>query len=193
MATGMKKNFDYWTRKTHRWGALLFCLPLILVIVSGLLLQLKKQVPWVQPATESAGHSTLALSWEQILEVTRSEAAAEVRTWDDIDRLDVRPSRGIVKVQAINRHEVQIDMVSGEILSSTYRRSDLIESLHDGSFFGSFAKLGVFLGNGIVLLGLWLTGAWLWYLPVRARSRKRRRMREQDQRRPGPQRSATER
>ena len=38
-------------RKTHRWGAVLVAVPFLLVLVSGLLLQVKKQVPWVQPAT----------------------------------------------------------------------------------------------------------------------------------------------
>ncbi len=172
----MKKSFNLWTRKLHRWGAAACCLPLLLVIVSGLLLQLKKQVPWVQPPTRSAGHSRLVLTWEEILDVARSDPAAGVATWEDIDRMDVRPDIGIVKVQPRNRHELQIDLATGEVLSSTYRRSDFIEQLHDGSFFGEYVKLGIFLPNGVVLLGLWMTGAWLWYLPYKARAAKRRRL-----------------
>ena len=172
----MKKSLNYWTRKFHRWGALMFCIPLILVITSGLLLQVKKQFPWAQPPTLSAGHTNLELSFKGILEIARTDSAAAIQSWTDIDRLDVRPAKGVVKVLAINRQELQIDLASGQILSSKYRRSDLIESLHDGSFFGEFVKLGVFLTNGVALLFLWFTGAWLWYLPVRARARKRKRL-----------------
>ena len=55
-----------------------------------------------------------------------------------------------------------------------YRRSDLIESLHDGSFFGGdFAKLGVFLPTALVLCVLWGTGIYLFFLPYMVRRRRR--------------------
>ena len=50
----MARNLNWWTRKLHRWGALLTALPLLIVIVSGLLLQVKKQIPW-GPATHDQG------------------------------------------------------------------------------------------------------------------------------------------
>ena len=171
----MKRSFNFWTRKLHRWGALVCCLPLLLVIGTGLLLQVKKQVSWVQPKTCNAGHSNLVISWDQILESAVTDPRAEISQWQDVDRMDVRPSKGIVKIRSQNRWELQIDLATAEILSSCYRRSDLIESLHDGSFFGSWSKLGLFLPNGIVLLGLWFTGMWLWYLPIRTKRKKRRK------------------
>ena len=147
---------------------------MLLVIVSGLLLQVKKQVAWIQPPTQrgATNNATPAQSWNEILEAVRQVQEANVDTWNDIDRLDVRPSRGIVKVRCNNRWEVQLDLASGEVLSSTMRRSDLIESLHDGSFFSDPAKLWIFLPNGVALFALWLSGAWLWYLPFRAKRRK---------------------
>ncbi len=76
--------------------------------------------------------------------------------WKDIERIDVRPGHGAAKVQCKNHWEVQIDLSTGDVLSSTYRRSDLIESLHDGSFFSDAAKLWIFLPNGLILLALCL-------------------------------------
>ena len=168
------KNANWWTRKTHRWMAIFFSIPMLLVIVSGLLLQVKKQVAWIQPPTQrgTTNNATPDQSWNEILEAVRQVQEANVDTWNDIDRLDVRPSRGIVKVRCNNRWEVQLDLASGEVLSSTMRRSDLIESLHDGSFFSDPAKLWIFLPNGVALFALWLSGAWLWYLPFRAKRRK---------------------
>lgn len=168
---------NWWTRKLHRWGAILTALPMLLVIGSGLLLQVKKQVPWVQPPTTkgAAKNVTPQQSFDDLLAVVREVEEAEVDDWEDVNRLDVRPGKGIVKVTANNNWEIQIDLESGEVLSSTYRRIDLIESLHDGSFFSDSAKLAVFLPNGLILLGLWMTGMWLWYIPFASRRKKKKR------------------
>jgi uncharacterized iron-regulated membrane protein len=163
-----------WIRKLHRWGGLITLAPLLVVIVTGLLLQVKKQVPWVQPPTQKGSQTEPTLSFHEILAVAQSVPEAAVATWADVDRLDVRPSKGIIKLQAENRWEVQMDSTTGEVLSSTLRRSDWIESFHDGSFFHDSAKLWVFLPNGLILLGLWMTGAYLWWLPIGVRRKKRR-------------------
>ncbi len=167
----MAKNWNWWSRKFHRWGALLSAIPLLIVIVSGLLLQVKKQVAWVQPPTQRGIQSdeTPLLDWEAILQACKQLEEPEITGWSSIDRIDVRPGKGICKVQSTNGWEVQLDLASGQVLSAAYRRSDLIESLHDGSFFADAAKLWVFLPNGLVLLALWITGAWLWYLPISRR------------------------
>ena len=172
----MARNLNWWTRKLHRWGALLTALPLLIVIVSGLLLQVKKQIPWVQPPTiKGAVKNAPSQSWDELLRVATTVEEAEVESWEDIDRIDVRPGKGIAKIQCANRWELQIDLDSGELLSSTYGRSDFIESLHDGWFFSDGAKLWVFLPNGIVLFGLWVSGVWLWYIPFAAKRKKKQR------------------
>jgi len=151
----MASSWNRWSRKLHRWGAVIACLPLLLVIGSGILLQIKKQSSWIH------------------LSATASVAQSEVNDWSDIDRVDVRPGKGMAKVQCKNRWEVQIDTATGEVLAANYRRSDLIESLHDGSFFSDTAKLWLFLPNGLILLGLWFTGMYLWWAPFWARRKKR--------------------
>lgn len=171
----MAKNFNWWSRKLHRWGALVTALPMLLVIVSGLLLQVKKEFSWIQPATQSgtAKGELPQKDWQAMVNAASTDPQAGIQTWTDIARMDVQPSKGIAKLLSDTDWELQIDLATGEVLSSAQRRSDLIERLHDGSFFADFAKLWIFLPNGLVLLGLWLTGAWLWYLPMRARKRKR--------------------
>ena len=153
-------------------------LPMLIVIASGLLLQVKKQVAWVQPpsAKGSVKNETPTQSWDNLFDIAKSVPEAQIESWEDVDRIDVRPGKGTAKLQCSNRWELQIDLATGERLSSTYRRSDLIESLHDGSFFSDGAKLWVFLPNGLILFGLWLTGVWLWWIPLRA---KRRRLSKQ--------------
>jgi len=173
-------SLNRWTRKLHRWGAIITLIPLGLVIATGLLLQLKKQIPWVQPATERGSEKVPELSWPRLLEQVSKDPDAKIESWDDVDRIDVRPGRGIAKVRGNNRWEVQVDLASGEILASSYRRSDLIESLHDGSFFSDSAKLWLFFPNGLILLGLWFTGFYLWLLPIMAKRKKKKRQREKE-------------
>ena len=100
-----------------------------------------------------------------------------VQTWDDVNRLDVRPGRGVVKAWLMNGYEVQVDLGTGRVLQTAYRRSDLIESIHDGSFFaGDWTKLGLFLPSGIVVLLLWLSGLWMWWVPFAAKRAKKRKL-----------------
>jgi uncharacterized iron-regulated membrane protein len=161
-------------RKLHRWGAILTAVPLLVIIGSGILLQLKKEWGWIQPPTRRGEGTYPTISFERILEAARSSPGAGISSWNDIDRLDVRCDRGIVKVQGKSQHEVQVDTVTGEVLQVAYRRSDLIESIHDGTFFADWAKLGVFLPAGAILLGLWGTGVYLWLLPHLARRKRKR-------------------
>jgi uncharacterized iron-regulated membrane protein len=153
----------------HRWGAIAVAIPFLIVIGTGLLLQLKKQIPWVQPAEVKGGALSPALSLPMILEIAATVPHAGISEWDHVDRIDVRPSKGMLKVVGKNRWELQVDVATGQVLQAAYRRSDLIESLHDGSFFHDKVKLFVFLPSGIVVLALWITGVYLWLLPYMAR------------------------
>lgn len=165
-----------WTRKLHRWGALIAAIPLCLVIITGLLLQIKKQVSWVQPPTQRGREKIPVVDWQQILQAAKTFRPANVVDWGDVERLDVQPSKGLIKIQCRNHWEIQIDAATAEVLQSAYRRSDWIEQLHDGSFFSDAVKLWVFLPNGVVLLGLWISGVYLWWLPIGARRKKKSRL-----------------
>ena len=85
----------------------------------------------------------------------------------------VRPGKGVVKVRGKNGWEVQVDTKTGEVLQTAIRRSDLIESIHDGSYFHESLKLWVFLPSGVVLAALVITGVHLFSLPHMARRKRR--------------------
>ncbi len=160
-------------RKVHYWGAIICALPVLIVIVSGLVLQLKKDVAWVQPPSAKGQGDEPTLSFAQILEATSKVPEAGVSSWNDIDRLDVRPGKGIVKVRCENRWEIQLDAETAEVLQVAFRRSDLIESIHDGSFFHEKAKLWIFLPSAVVLLVLWVTGIWLFVVPLISKRKRK--------------------
>ena len=163
------------SRKSHRWGAVLVAVPFLVVIVTGILLQVKKEFAWIQPATQRGEATTPSISFKSILERARSVPEAEIQNWDDIDRVEVQPDKGIAKIRAKNRWEIQVDAETGELLQVAYRRSDLIESLHDGSWFHDNAKLGLFLPSAVVVFGLWWTGLYLFILPNWVRWQRKRR------------------
>lgn len=169
-------NPRVWNRNLHRWLALGIALPFLVVITSGILLQLKKQLDWVQPPEQSTAARAPTVSFDQLLSAARSVPAAGVDDWGDVDRIDVRPAKGLVKVTSMSRWELQIDIATGEVLQSAYRRSDLIESLHDGSWFHAKVKLWIFLPTAFGVLALWVTGIYLFVLPHLARKRRRDRL-----------------
>ncbi len=167
-------NWSKWTRKTHYWGSFIVLLPVSIIIVTGIFLQLKKDVVWIQPETTTGQISNdPSISFEQILDIAKTIKEAEISSWEDIDRLDVRIGRGIVKVRSNNRWEIQIDTNSGEVTQVAYRRSDLIEQIHDGSWFHDKVKLWIFLPSGIILFVLWITGFYMVLLPYIVKWRKK--------------------
>ncbi len=163
------------SRTLHRWGSILILLPLMIIIVSGIILQLKKEFAFIQPPTQAGSGSQLSIGFDRILEVAKTVRQAEIASWDDIDRLDVRPGKGMVKVRGKNRWEIQIDAQTGEVLQVAVRRSDLIESIHDGTYFHDSFKLWVFLPAGLILAALSITGLHLFCLPHLAKWRQRRK------------------
>ena len=171
-------NLNLLNRKIHYWISFAFALPLLVIVLSGVTLQMKKHWAWVQPTEQRGSTGTPAIGLDRLL-AAAIESVPGTRGWDDVHRIDVRPSRGLAKVTLRNQWEVQVDLGTGAVLQAAYRRSDWIESLHDGSFFGGdWTRLGVFLPTALALLWLLVSGLWMWWVPFGAARRReaRRRM-----------------
>jgi hypothetical protein len=135
------------------------------------MLQLKKQLNWVQPNVEITS-SSQPIILQSYLDAAKSVKEANISSWDDIERIDIRPDKGIAKIKSKNNWEIQIDIETTEIYATNYRRSDVIESIHDGSFFSEIVKYGWFLPSGILLLILSLTGIYMFFIPILKRRKK---------------------
>lgn len=165
-------RFNILNRKVHYWASFIVAVPTLVIICSGLLLQAKKQWTWVQPHEHRGTGTAPAIDLERILASVKEAPGMGVQSWDDVNRIDLRPSRGVAKVWLQNGWEVQVDLGNGRVMQTAYRRSDLIESIHDGSFFaGDWTKLGLFLPAGLTLLLLWLSGLWMWWVPFAGKRR----------------------
>ena len=163
-------------RQVHYWLSLAIFLPAGIIFAAGIFLMLKKEVDWIQPATESGvvANQLPTASLEQMLASAREHPEAGITQWSDIDRIDLRVDKGIAKIRSNTGWEVQIDTSTAEVLRVAYRRSDWIESLHDGSLFSDTVKLYIFLPTGIILIIMWGTGIYLFLLP-RLQKRKKAR------------------
>lgn len=167
-------SFKKTNRQIHKWGSIMIALPLLVVIITGILLLLKKEFDLIQPPTQRGISATPSVSFEQVLRIAKSVESAEINSWKDIDRLDVRPSKGVIKVRSHNEIEIQIDSESGNVLQVAQRNSDFIESLHDGTFFQKNANLWLMLPSAIIALVLLITGLILFFQPyLRSKTKSR--------------------
>lgn len=169
----MTLNAKRLLRQIHYWLSLAVAVPAGIIFFAGIFLMLKKEVAWIQPPT-SAGivsNELPQIGFDQMVDAARAHPEAQINDWTDIDRIDLRVGKGIAKLRANSGWEVQVDTRTGEVLNVAYRRSDVIEQIHDGSFFSDSVKLFIFLPTGILLILMWGTGLYLFLLP---RFRKKR-------------------
>lgn len=162
-------------RQIHHWGSFVFTLPLIVMIGAGLLLMVKKDIDWIQPPTQKGVDASIPTqAFDTLFAAAQAVPEAGIKRWTDLDRVDIKPDKGVVKFITHNRWEVQVDTATADVLHVAYRRSDLIESIHDGSFFSGWTKHYLFLPAGIMLFILWLTGLYLFILPHYKRAQRRK-------------------
>jgi len=169
-------------RKIHHWGAIIVALPLIIMIGAGILLMLKKEIDWVQPVSQKGSERQMVpiASMQDLFIAAKSIEQAEFTSWDDLERADLKPGKGIIKFVSATHWEVQVDTHTTEVLQVAKRRSDIIEAIHDGSYFADWMKLGLFLPAGVVLFVLWLTGVYLFILTEYKKARKRKKNKAND-------------
>jgi uncharacterized iron-regulated membrane protein len=163
-------------RSTHKWFGIIFAMVFLNIAVTGLLLLEKKNFTWIQPETKQGapGHANSFITNRQLFETVFSQQHKDFQTLDDINRVDFRPGKRVFKVRSKkNNAEIQVDATTGGILSVAKRRSDLIESLHDGSFFGGFIYRFMMPIVAMTTICLTLTGLYMWLAPIIKRRTKR--------------------
>jgi uncharacterized iron-regulated membrane protein len=162
----------------HKWTGLVLALVFACTAVTGFLLLIKKRVDWIQPPTQTgaAGDVEQFIGVDELVQAVLAQGHPDFRTFDDIDRVDFRPGKRVHKVRSRHHHaEIQVCAVTGEVLGVGTRPSDLLESIHDGSFFGDWAHDWVMPVVSAGLLFLVCTGVFLWLEPKVRRRRWRRR------------------
>lgn len=170
-------------RKLHRVTGIFLFVFFFIIAVTGLLLGWKKQTGLLPPTTK--GNSANAAQWLSI-DSLKNKANTYLLTSVNadlsiaIDRIDIRPEKGIVKfVYAEHFWELQLDCTTGALLQIGRRNSDIIEKIHDASLLdysmktsGDWIKLAYTTVMGLALILFTVTGFWLWYGPKRMKKEK---------------------
>jgi len=163
-------------RKLHRVSGLSLIAFLLIVSVTGILLGWKKNSNELLMPDTYRGTSSDLQNWLPIHSLSSlalhylHEEDASVK----IDRIDIRPSKGVAKVSFTNYWMVQIDGTNGKLLHLGKRNADIIEEIHDGSIVdrwlgtsNGFFKLFFTNAMGLALLLFIITGFLLWFIPIR--------------------------
>ena len=153
---------------------------------SGLLLGWKKHSGELLQAKTYIGTSSELNEWlsidslNTIATMTLHDSISPALSFE-LDRIDIRKEKGVVKFVYKNHYwGIQLDGVTGKVMRISRRRSDFIESLHDGSiidgYFGTddIIKLLYSTIMGLALTTFTVTGFWLWYGPKRMKHLSRK-------------------
>lgn len=162
-------------RKIHYWSSLPIFFTIFLIATTGATLALKKDFAALQPPTLAGSRpGDLSRPVADLVAAVRTVPGHAQTRWRDVDRIDIRPEDAVAKVILHDRTEVQVDLATGRVLQVGFRTSDWLETLHDFSFMGSWAKYVFSFGTGLMLLLMGGTGVYLFLLPMLAKRRKRR-------------------
>jgi uncharacterized iron-regulated membrane protein len=158
------------SRKLHKWISVFACLFLVLISGTGLFLGLKSKLAWVRPPTmEGTAVETEAdiISIDAAMESAFTAGYAELAEPGDVDRMEYRPKDNLFKVTSKDGYrEVQVDAGTGEVLSTGQRNDQLMEDLHDLSFFGDALHDWILPVVAVGLFVLGVTGIVMFWTPV---------------------------
>ena len=166
---------------THKWTGIVLAVVFLNIALTGFLLLWKKDYTWIQPSTHvgAPGDISQFITTERLFEVVLKSGHADFQRPEDIDRVDFRPGKRVHKVRSRHNHsEIQVDAVTGVILGTATRRSDWIEQLHDGSWFGDWVHDLLMPLTAVALGFLVVSGLYMWAFPLL----KKRRRRQQESR-----------
>lgn len=162
----LRRTLAKWSFHLHLWVGVATGVLFLVVGVTGVLLNHKRGLglmPEVEHAPSAPFEASLPLA--ALVEAARAEAGDEAAA-AGVDRMDVRPRDGLVKVRFRDRNvtEVTVDLASGAVLDVGVRNDVFLEKLHSGEVFGPrWVLLSDLVGvAGILLVG---TGLWLWLNP----------------------------
>ena len=158
----------------HLWLGVLFTVVLLVIGITGVLLNHKRGLG-LMPDVEHVATAPLsaALPIGRLAEVALA-TASPADTGDAgrlIDRMDVRPRDGLVKVRLRDAAttEVTLDLSTGRVLHVGRRGDVFLEKLHSGEIFGD---RWVLLSDAaaIALVITLVSGYWLWVAPRLSRA-----------------------
>ena len=165
----------------HLWLGVIVTVALVAISVTGILLNHKRalglmpDVPHEPTAPFAHAIPLERIAHEALLAVPDS-ARGSWRPGDAvdvslIDRMDVRPRDGYVKVRMRDKAstEATVDIASGKVIHVGKRGDVFLEKLHSGEIFGGQSYVLLSDIAAIALMITLITGYWLWLAPKMSR------------------------
>ena len=150
----------------HLWLGVLFTVVLFVLAVTGIVLNHKRGLGLMPDvAHESSAPFAAARPLAELAE-TAVAASGVTGEGAQVDRMDVRPSKGYVKVRLSDARttEVTVDLATGAVVHVGARGDVFLEQLHSGEAFGSRWVL-LTDAAAVALVILLASGYWLWLHP----------------------------
>lgn len=174
-----EKGLENQMRKYHRWISVVAALFLVVVGTTGIVLQVQRLLGGEEEQErerEAATETEAAQRVDPSVLLSRTLAAAQQRApGRALASIELLPGGDDPKAMVIlagdHARRLIVDGRDGVVVQDEpYEAESLILRIHSGAIFG---EPGVFLGImwGIALVGLSLTGAWV-YLDLYRRRRK---------------------
>lgn len=165
----------------HLWLGVLATVALIAISITGVLLNHKRGLGLMPDVEHSpSGAFEAALPMDRVAQAALVAAPPAARgRWQPgdpvdvglIDRMDVRPKNGFVKVRLRDKAstELTVDINSGQVLHIGRRGDVFLEKLHSGEIFGGLPFVIISDIAAVALVLTLITGYWLWLVPKLAR------------------------
>lgn len=169
------------TRSLHRWIGFISSLFLAVISVTGFFLAMKGQFAFMRPPVQEASKVERAediLPMSKVLEFAFAAGHPELSELKEVDRVDYRPKDNVFKVVSKDGYrEVQVDGGNGKIVSDAFRNDQLMEDIHDMSFFADVAHGYLLPAVAVGLCFLSISGIIIFLTPIIRRWKFKRQKR----------------
>jgi uncharacterized iron-regulated membrane protein len=141
-------------RKSHRLISVIIALPLLVITSTGIILQMRNRLEWIQPSAVSA-KSEAGKPLISLEELTHLAGPG-------VDQIIYRPEKNNLSIRMKDGMDLQINPQTGEILKKAKRHTSLLIEIHQGSWLGPFGQNFIYFLTGLGLLYLLYSGLVIW-------------------------------
>jgi len=80
----MPIKWNRFNRQVHYWGSIIVAVPILIIILTGILLLLKKEYAWIQPPSMKGKSKISVIKFEEILKSVKTVNVAGINGWEDV-------------------------------------------------------------------------------------------------------------
>jgi uncharacterized iron-regulated membrane protein len=139
-------------RALHRKLSLYTFIPLGIILVSGIILQLRNQFEWIQPTlVETKADQGPLLAPDVLIQKLNLNEK-------EIEQIIYKPSKNNASLRLKSGEEIQLNAQTAEVLKRAMRRTNLLIDIHQGSILGPIGQYGIYLLTALGMIILYITG-----------------------------------